>query len=207
MSQKQLKPVVKISMFEQFVKKSIKVDLFNLTYHDEVFGDMLRSFIPRSDFFIKPVAPPIDNNKGAGQSPIVAVADDGSVYAAPIKRENRKKRKSMKLEFLTSLLDAMMAAIVQFSSKIHEKHRRELDEVQELVRSDQDRFKRKLERLRQTVASLEAKKSDESRGRESLEAEWSNLARRKNEMKEMLDKLMLEKDQHEKDMIEFKAQK
>lgn len=99
-------------MFEQFIKKSIKVDLFNLTYHDEVFGDVLRSFIPRSDFFIKPVAPPANTKQGVCQSPIVAAADDGSVYAAPIKRENRKKRKSMKLEFLTSLLDTMMAAIL-----------------------------------------------------------------------------------------------
>lgn len=92
-------------MFEQFIKKSIKQDLFNLTYHDEIFASMLREFIPKSDFFIKP---------DRDASPI-AIGDDGSVYTAWKKPENRKKRKSQKLEFLTNLLDTMMASIYKFS--------------------------------------------------------------------------------------------
>ena len=100
--------IVKISMFEQFIKKSIKQDLFNLTYHDEVFARMLREFIPNSDFFIKPER---------ACSPI-AIGDDGSVYASWKKPENRKMRKSQKLEFLTSLLDSMMASIYEYSGKI-----------------------------------------------------------------------------------------
>jgi len=71
-------------MFENFVLKSIKQDLFNLTYHDEIFARNLRCFIPKSDFFIKPVR---------DASPI-AVADDGSVYTAWKKPGNRKMRKS-----------------------------------------------------------------------------------------------------------------
>ena len=97
-------------MFEQFIKKSIKQDLFNLTYHDEIFARMLREFVPKSDFFIKPER---------ACSPI-AIGDDGSVYASWKKPENRKMRKSQKLEFLTSLLDSMMASIYEYSGKIQQ---------------------------------------------------------------------------------------
>lgn len=97
---------VKISLFEQFIEKSIKKDLFNLTYHDDVFAGMLRNFIPMSDIFIK-------TEKNALSS--IGVAEDGSVYAAPSKKESRKKRKSRKLEFLTSLIDSMIASILEFS--------------------------------------------------------------------------------------------
>lgn len=101
-SHQQMQPAIKTSLFEQFIKKSIKVDLFNLTYQDDVFAENLRQFIPKSDFFIKP---------DRAVSPI-AIGDDGSVYTAWRKPENRKKRKSQKLEFLTNLLDKMMAAIL-----------------------------------------------------------------------------------------------
>ena len=83
--------------------------MFNLTYHDEVFARQLRDFVPKSDFFIK--------TEKSALSPI-GVADDGSVYAAPTKKESRKKRKSRKLEFLTSLLDKMMTSITQYSNKV-----------------------------------------------------------------------------------------
>ena len=79
-----------------------------MTYHDEVFARMLREFIPKSDFFIKPER---------ASSPI-AIGDDGSVYASWKRPENRKMRKSQKLEFLTTLLDSMMASIYEYTGKI-----------------------------------------------------------------------------------------
>ena len=79
-----------------------------MTYHDDVFAKMLREFIPRADLFMK--------TEKKALSPI-GVAYDGSVYAAPARKENRKKRKSRKLEFLTSLLDSLMASIMEFSGK------------------------------------------------------------------------------------------
>ena len=119
------KKVVKTSMFEQFVKKSIKQDLFNLTYEDEVFASYLRDFVPRSDFFIKP--------EMKANSPAIAIGDDGSVYTAWKKPENRKKRKSQKLEFLTTLLDAMMASISEYAAKIKVDHEQEIQKVRDTV--------------------------------------------------------------------------
>ena len=90
--------------------------MFNLTYQDDVFAKALRHFIPQSDNFIKPAQ---------ACSP-VAIGDDGSVYAAWKRPENRKMRKSQKLEFLTSLLDAMMGSIQNFSEKMRNEHKAEV---------------------------------------------------------------------------------
>ena len=59
----------------------------------------------------------------------MAIADDGSVYAAWKKPENRKMRKSKKLEFLTTLLDTMMSAIYEFSAKVKDQYQFELERV------------------------------------------------------------------------------
>ena len=97
--------------------------MFNLTYQDEVFAANLREFIPKSDFFIK---------TERALSPI-AIGDDGSVYTAWRKPENRKKRKSQKLEFLTTLLDTMMESILQFSAKVRDEHKKEVEKVRQEV--------------------------------------------------------------------------
>eukprot|EP00354_Favella_ehrenbergii_P002191 CAMPEP_0170451460 /NCGR_PEP_ID=MMETSP0123-20130129/693_1 /TAXON_ID=182087 /ORGANISM="Favella ehrenbergii, Strain Fehren 1" /LENGTH=177 /DNA_ID=CAMNT_0010713157 /DNA_START=38 /DNA_END=571 /DNA_ORIENTATION=+ len=158
---------------------------------------MLRGFIPKSDCFMK---------AGRELSPI-AVAHDGAVFAAPVKRENRKKRKSMKLEFLTSLLDTMMASIVKFSSKIQQKHQKELSEVQKLVQDDQDKLKRKLDKLRLTVADLEAKNTQKGDSKATLETEWTTLEQSKKSFQHQIDKFMHDKDQLEKNMLELRALK
>ena len=91
---------------------------------------MLRDFIPKADFFIK--------TEKSSLSPI-GVADDGSVYAAPAKKESRKKRKSRKLEFLTSLVDTLMASIMEFSAKQRRQNQHELEKLQNLLKEEQDK--------------------------------------------------------------------
>ena len=79
--------------------------------------------MPQSDFFIKPER---------ACSPI-AIGDDGSVYTTWKKPENRKMRKSKKLEFLTTLLDTMMSTILEFSAKIRSEHQLEIQKVRDHV--------------------------------------------------------------------------
>ena len=148
-----------MSRFEQFIKKSIKQDLFNLTYHDEVFSSMLRDFVPQSDFFIKPER---------ACSP-VAIGDDGSVYAQWKRPENRKMRKSKKLEFLTSVLDAMMASIYAFSKKLRDMHESELLQVRGQITIEQGRMQKKLEKLKFAVSEVSHKSTNQDCN------EWENL--------------------------------
>ena len=88
-----------------------------------MFAKALRDFIPRSDEFIKP----------AQVCNPVAIGEDGAVYAAWKKPENRKMRKSQKLEFLTALLNAMMSSILVFSDKMRNEHQAELQSVNEQI--------------------------------------------------------------------------
>ena len=112
---------------------------------------MLRDFIPKSDFFIKPKRHTI--------SPISA-AEDGSIYKPLSKNENKKKRKSRKLEFLTSLLDAMMVSILEFSAKMRTKYEAELAGAKNQLFKEQDKWKRKIDYLRQSIQEIEVAKLD-----------------------------------------------
>ena len=85
----------------------------------------------------------------------MAIADDGSVYAAWKKPENRKMRKSKKLEFLTTLLDTMMSAIYEFSAKIKNLYQFELEKVSVQHNEEQDRMKRKIKKLKSALAEVE----------------------------------------------------
>jgi len=96
------------SKFEQFIKQTIKVDLFNLTYDDEIFSQLLKDFIPRSDAFIKPGATPaVAQSRVERSQPrpehLLSVGGD------------RKFRKSKKLELTTQLIDVLIKAISSYS--------------------------------------------------------------------------------------------
>ena len=54
------------SKFERFIKQTVKIDLFNLTYENDIFSQLLKEFIPRSDAFVKPIV--VNTPTAASQS-------------------------------------------------------------------------------------------------------------------------------------------
>lgn len=155
---------------------------------------MLRDYVPKSDVFIKPER---------ACSPM-AIGDDGSVYASWKKPENRKMRKSQKLQFLTTLLDSMMASIYEYAGKMQEKHQIELEQVREHVSEENSRLQKKLEKLRQSVSDASAGPPAPSH-LTSIEHEWDNLEKTKQTFKEQLAKFCQDRDQLEKDIVEFRT--
>ena len=109
------------SKFQKFIKQTVKIDLFNLTYEDEVLTKLLKDFIPRSDIFMnKPATTPqalsqsrVDRDRSApkGDQPLLSVGAG-----------DRKYRKSKKLEYTTQLVEALIKAMGSYSLKLKSEH-------------------------------------------------------------------------------------
>ena len=85
----------------------MKIDLFNLTYEDEVLTKLLKDFIPRSDIFMNK---PVLNTQALSQS---RVDRDRSVPKtehpfSSVGAGDRKYRKSKKLEYTTQLVESLI---------------------------------------------------------------------------------------------------
>ena len=73
-------------------------------------------------------------------------------------------------------------------------------------------MRRKLEKIRQTMKELEQKGNTPQAvtvgklgAKTDLDAEWDNLEKTKLELREKLDKFSMDRDQLEKDLLEFKT--